>query len=264
MAQLLPLRDELVRGDYRSLYIGWLSSIAGEPSEDEENGSGAADRREPPVPPGLGSLTGAQDALAKFLGVGIDLIAASASASPAILKPSVKGSSDELGQEIDRWVAQIAEANLRALIAHVIRGEGQRIQTELQSRFYRSQRESAPNSSPLPGEERRTAADLTALAAKMGRERQQREEAARTRKRHAHLAGLVPRFGELWATVNALADEKTGVSYDKACALLVDLHDAYVHANWRAEFDVAFARFLGQYGRSVALTRRLKEARLVS
>jgi len=30
MGQLLPIRDELARGDYRSLYIGWLSSIAGE------------------------------------------------------------------------------------------------------------------------------------------------------------------------------------------------------------------------------------------
>src|SRR5579872_624720 len=36
MGQLLPIRDELVRGDYRSLYIGWLSSIANESLEEED------------------------------------------------------------------------------------------------------------------------------------------------------------------------------------------------------------------------------------
>src|SRR5258708_979675 len=35
--QLLPIRDELARGDYRSLYIGWLSSIADESLEEEDS-----------------------------------------------------------------------------------------------------------------------------------------------------------------------------------------------------------------------------------
>jgi len=56
MARLAPVRDELLRGDLRSLYIGWLFAVTGERMDDEE--------MEPLVVNGLGSLTTAQQALA--------------------------------------------------------------------------------------------------------------------------------------------------------------------------------------------------------
>ncbi|MCW3051059.1 MAG: uncharacterized protein JWN14_229, partial [Chthonomonadales bacterium] len=37
MDRLLPLRDELIRGDYRALYIGWLSSVYQSQEDDEED-----------------------------------------------------------------------------------------------------------------------------------------------------------------------------------------------------------------------------------
>jgi len=36
MARLAPVRDELLRGDLRSLYIGWLLAAAGEMMDDDE------------------------------------------------------------------------------------------------------------------------------------------------------------------------------------------------------------------------------------
>jgi hypothetical protein len=36
MARLVPVRDELLRGDLRSLYIGWLVAVAREIMDDEE------------------------------------------------------------------------------------------------------------------------------------------------------------------------------------------------------------------------------------
>ena len=83
MASLLPIRDELARGDYRSLYIGWLRSVqagAWEDEEDEERDGGIAGdgSLEPPVPPGMRSLTAAQASLAEFLQLETDLIEAAA------------------------------------------------------------------------------------------------------------------------------------------------------------------------------------------
>src|SRR5579871_1845920 len=148
MGQLLPIRDELVRGDYRPLYIGWLSSIADgsleEDEEDEEDedsydleeedddGVRGASGREPPVPAGLGSLTASQAALAEFLCVDNDLIAAAAQASPEV--PTNEASHPKVAE----WVARLPEQEVRAMIARIIQGEGARIQTELQSRYYRS------------------------------------------------------------------------------------------------------------------------------
>ena len=59
MARLAPVRDELLRGDLRSLYIGWLPAVAGEMMEDDET--------EPLAVSGLANLTAAQQALAEFL-----------------------------------------------------------------------------------------------------------------------------------------------------------------------------------------------------
>ena len=66
MARLAPVRDELLRGDLRSLYIGWLAVMAGEMMDDDET--------EPLCVSGLGDLTAAQQALAEFLEVDLDLL----------------------------------------------------------------------------------------------------------------------------------------------------------------------------------------------
>ncbi len=66
MARLAPLRNELLRGDIRSLYIGWLSSVSGGMTDNHE--------KEPLSVNGLGSLTTPQQALAEFLEIAPDLL----------------------------------------------------------------------------------------------------------------------------------------------------------------------------------------------
>jgi hypothetical protein len=72
MRRLAPPRDELLRGDLRPLYLGWL---AGSDGLDE----GA---REPEVPPGLAKLSPPQQALVEFLEVDPDMLAAAMVGSP--------------------------------------------------------------------------------------------------------------------------------------------------------------------------------------
>lgn len=78
---LLDLRAKLARGDLRTLYIGWLSAAQNRLLDD--------DATEPPIPPGLGNLTSAQQTLAQFLHVDDALIKAAAEKS-APLKPASK------------------------------------------------------------------------------------------------------------------------------------------------------------------------------
>ena len=52
MGSLLPLRDELLRGDTRPLYLGWLARLCNEELDDDDI--------EPPMPAGLETLTPAQ------------------------------------------------------------------------------------------------------------------------------------------------------------------------------------------------------------
>ena len=63
LASLVPLRSDLMRGDHRALYLGWLLAVQFEEIPDDE--------LEPPVPPGFGQLTAALDCLADFLGIDV-------------------------------------------------------------------------------------------------------------------------------------------------------------------------------------------------
>lgn len=275
MSRLLPLRDELVRGDYRSLYIGWLSSLwdgsleddeedsddwddddAEEPEDEEDDRS--TGRREPPVPAGLGALTAAQSALAEFLCVDSDLMAVAAAASPKA--PSNANSA----QKAAEWVARLSEQEVRSLVGRVLNGEGMRVQAELQSQYYRADGEAAANSEAKAHRNGRTVAELLTMAAQAESERERKQTEERDRKRHAYLTGLATRFAELWSKVNTLAEEQKPASYDQACTLLVDMRDAYAHTERRPEFDTEFARFLGQFSRRTALVRKLKEVGFTS
>ncbi len=62
LSALVPIRNELMTGDHRALYLGWrLRAQAGEVS---------AGAHPPPVPKGPSRLTGSQQALVEFLRIG--------------------------------------------------------------------------------------------------------------------------------------------------------------------------------------------------
>ena len=69
---LLPIREELLRGDYRSLYLGWLAQQSHEPDDGEDE---ALATLGPPIPFGMADLTPAQTELSERLGVDGDLLA---------------------------------------------------------------------------------------------------------------------------------------------------------------------------------------------
>ncbi|GAA2338555.1 hypothetical protein GCM10009854_13560 [Saccharopolyspora halophila] len=81
--ELLPLRDELLAGDLRPLYLAWLAAY-GTWERDELAFEREADEYvEPPVPAGLGEPTTAQRHLAEFLRLDPDLLAEAATSAPA-------------------------------------------------------------------------------------------------------------------------------------------------------------------------------------
>jgi hypothetical protein len=73
LGSLLPSRSELMQGDHRSLYLGWLLGA--------QQGDLQQATLEPPVPPGLSDLVPSLVSLADFLGIDEDLITAAAEQS---------------------------------------------------------------------------------------------------------------------------------------------------------------------------------------
>ncbi|WP_326700980.1 hypothetical protein OG909_28995 [Streptomyces sp. NBC_01754] len=84
LSSIVGIRCELASGDLRPLYLAWLVGLAAWELRDDDEEEYQAER-EPPVPAGLDRLTGPQQALADFLRLDPDLLAAAAGegSSPA-------------------------------------------------------------------------------------------------------------------------------------------------------------------------------------
>src|SRR5258708_32107693 len=93
LGSLIAIRDELMEGDLRALYIVWLASQHMREGYDEEEDEEIS---VPPVPPALGTLTAAQQALAELLRVPQELLVATARHSNAAVSST--------GDDIAAWV----------------------------------------------------------------------------------------------------------------------------------------------------------------
>jgi hypothetical protein len=110
----MPLRSDLLRGDLRCLYLGWLRCA-------QDGGPGEV-KPEPPVPAGLKELSGPLYALIEFLEIDRDLVEIAAQAS----KPLAAGPTR---REIVRMDLQPAGKTRTRCSYHRSRSRGERGET---------------------------------------------------------------------------------------------------------------------------------------
>jgi len=256
MARLLPLREELRQGDYRALYLGWLYGVSvGNITEDET---------EPPVPAGLCSPTAAQHALAEFLGIDKDLLAAAALTSPSA--PARADSEREMAQ----WLSRIPVDEARQYLLLLLQGKARQAEQQIQQKYAISLRSSL-STQTVPAQKARSVAKLRELAEQSCTERREREEKKRAREsakrrqeRERYLATLAEDFEQYWKKVSDLAEQRTSSAYDRACDLLVDLSEAASLTQRHDDFLKRLSQFRATYARRSALLQRLDKAGITS
>jgi hypothetical protein len=104
LSALVGVRAELAAGDLRPLYLAWLAAYGAWERDEDAFDRDADDDPEPPVPPGLGTLTAAQRALADFLRLDEDLLTVAARTSPPL-----EDTTDDPGERA-AWVARLPVA----------------------------------------------------------------------------------------------------------------------------------------------------------
>lgn len=171
---LLPLREAVLRGDLRALYLFWLRCAEDRAGWVEDEDEDAPALIEPPVPPGLGQLDPALEAFAEFFAINQDLIAAAAEASPAL-----KATKEPL----ERWVTLLPESERNEFLLRVARGEP-RVDVALLQRL---REVGGATAAPAATAIRRTFAELQAAAKHQEQLRIQREREAAERARLAKL-----------------------------------------------------------------------------
>ncbi len=109
LGQLSPLREQLLQGDTRMLYLAWLKMVSMNDPEEWEA------ETEPPVPAGLKKMNASLQAFADFLEIDPHLISAAAQASEqAESKP---------GPDLKSALAKLTPEESNAHLLRILRGE---------------------------------------------------------------------------------------------------------------------------------------------
>jgi len=242
--QLIGVREELLRGDYRALFLGWLADF--EPDEWLDPKDGAVVM--PPIPAGLGQLSPALAALVGHFPVDRDALAVAALLSQASTPHRIP---------IIAVLERLSVSELRALLARVAEGGGSGVMSELNRLTY--PRVQMPAGQPMR---------CTDFAAKTIETRETREKveaaaAAAKRQREAelrrqHLASIIKRADAIWSGLEPLMDQKIASAYDQAAAQLQELRDAYAQAGDIGSFQHKLTGFRRRYANRPAMLRRVE------
>jgi len=256
MDSLIPVRAELLDGDLRCLYLGWLLCAQSEELDDDD--------MEPPVPPGLANLTEPLRELAEYLRIDEDLIEAAAEASAAL---EAAGPSQE---EMAAWIAAMPEAKKNALLLEAATGDNPHFHVEL-LRSFKQDRLPPEGHSEQTAPRRRTVSELLGAAESHAAERKRREaerkaaakaklEREKAAARAKYLETLAGREKQAWVQAGELIQTKQPKKYDEAVSLLVDLRDLGVQRGRQGEFDLALEQLRALHSSKPSFLSRLDKA----
>jgi hypothetical protein len=242
LSPLIQLRQDLLHGDYRFLYLAWLKAI-------EEENEKLINKLEPPVPPNLKSLSPALKSFVDFFEINQDLIKVAAEESVD------QDTANRL--DIASLVVRLSEEERNSFLVRVANGEPN-IDMELIKRL--EQFVSVDN--PLAGK-RRKVADLLKKAEDAAIERRAEEKRRAEEQRIKELKALAKREPEVWADVMSLINQKTPNAYDVAIEHLKRLNELSKYLNKKEEFDLRTAKLAEEFRKRPSLIGKMKKGGLI-
>lgn len=249
LAALAPLRVDMLGGDLRLFYLLWLMAV--------EAGSIEPDAAEPL--PGIGPITGALDAFARFFRLGANLVAAAAE------RPAGTTAQDPLSSDvIRRCLADLPDGEKTTLLARVVEGDPH-VGNELRAlvRDRQALQAARPAVAPRLAGELRARAD--AIREAREREQSERREAERERRqaeeasaRRARLDAIMRRGETVWREVETEIERCNASGYDTAAGLLLDLKAVAEERGTTGDFACRLQAIRERHSRKGRFIERLK------
>ena len=243
--ELIGVRDELMRGDYRALFLGWLADFDSDEWRDPKDGPDVM----PAIPARLDQLSPSLAALINHFPVDCDALAVTAGLSQG-------GKPDRL--PIAAVLEKLSMPDMRALLTRVAEGGGSGVMTELNRLTYPRVQ--------IPVGQAMMLKDFAAktIATREARKKKEDEAAAAKRQceaglRKQHLVSIMQRADKMWSGLDPLMDQKIASAYDQAAAQLQELRDAYAQAGDIGCFEQKLAGFRRRYSNRAAMLRRIEK-----
>lgn len=246
LSGLVSLREDILKGDLRVLYLAWLQIAQYEADMLEED----EDLTEPPVPPNLKKLSPALRNFIEFFNLDQDLVAAAAQASP---------NAAEVNRDLEGFLPRLPEEERMQFLIRLLKGEP-RLDIELKRRLqaFAPQPEKAQAT-----ETGRTIQELIASSKDFARQREAEAKRQAEKARLEKLQKLAETETALWAKLPGLIEQTKASTYDQAVNILKDLHELAQHQNQLQEFREKIEQLKERYGKSQALMRRFRDAQLL-
>lgn len=254
LPSLVPLRSGILRGDRAALYLGWLRGATLDvDAEDEEDAA-----LEPPVPPGLRSLSAPLRALSDFLDLDEELVTAAA-------ERSEDAAHVDSSRALRAWLKKVPAVEKDAWLARIATGEGAGIEGELLRRFGADQPRTRRGATSKP----RTVAEILARAEALDDERRVREAKAEASARAAReraakkaqekrVAALAGDEAGAWRVVEEHVASKSADRYSEAVTMLGDLRVLAERSGKLVSFEAQLRALRERHSTKQAFLRRLR------
>lgn len=260
---LLPLRDELMQGDYRVLYLAWLKTA----EKALRYGDIDIETPEPSVPAGLQDLSTAQQAFAKLIELDEVLIQTAAENSTSSRQSDFKP---------EAWLDHMLGGEKNAYLLRLCRNESNlslSLHQDLKALYLAHQaRTKSGESSAAKRRSIGELLDVYGSRQQVADEKAERQAAIlaeknrqiAVQKRGFYLDQLSGRKNAIWQHVDQLVQKGQAKSYDQAATHLSDLQALAEREGEAAEFKVNLQAVISKFERRRAFLDRLRSNNLLA
>lgn len=249
LASLVSLREDIMNGDYRSLYLIWLknsiAAIENEWDNSDEN------QLEPPVPIELSELNGALHDFIEIFDIDKDYIVAAIENSPSLIDEKTTGT--------ECYIEKLSESEKHEFLVRLLNNEAL-LSAKLRNRLKEL---SGPNHSIVQESNRRSVGEL---AKRVEGIRQERKIKKKKEKEEAYLQkmnDLKLHQNDYWTKVYQLIADKNSKAYDEAIKVLKDLKELSIHQGSYPDYCNKIDLIKNKYSRLSGLTSRISDAKLI-
>ena len=250
LSGLIPLRNDILQGDYRSVYLAWLKAMSVRDGYlPHGRKSNASKPPVPAIPAGLKQLSPALKRFVEQFDVPACLVEAAAEHSPKL--------AETVTMDFRPLVAQLSREDCNRFLYRFAQGDataGMEIKKQLLALEPRP---------PAASGSGRSIDELLKRAEAIETTRKRRQEQEARRKHEAEMKALAAHEAETWQQVSSLVDLKQTKGYDEAVQLLAKLAQLAEFRGSHDDFRQRVNDLCDRYKRLSGFRWRVQQAKLL-